>query len=417
MGGDETPYGGQPAGQPSISQRIQKTDMPIMVKMRHLQGGVEGVASLAQGVVYWMPPESAIKAAVAKATDPALSVYGADEGMPELTAALRHKLAAENGLTGYSVMVTAGANQAFTNIVLTLTDAHDRVALFCPYYFNALMTVQMTGGGANVVYGPCRPEDWHPDLDWLEQEMHGPQPPKLVMLVNPCNPSGVTLSRAELERASKICSDAGSWLLIDNTYEHFIWGQQEHLCVGGPHILHTFSFSKAYGMMGWRVGYIAYPDTDGQDFLGLQMVKVQDTVPICASLLSQHVALGALKLGRQWVLDNVATIRSNRELLLDALSPLGRLGSGVYGDGAIYLWARLPPGCEDDEAVVAWMVRRHRVAVIPGSACGCPGYFRAAFGKPAPDQYGEAAARLKQALQQLVKEGFAAVRAALPNPD
>ena len=51
------------------------------------------------------------------------------------------------------VMVTAGANQAFTNVVLTLLDAKDSVVLFKPYYFNHLMAVQMTGGGANTILG------------------------------------------------------------------------------------------------------------------------------------------------------------------------------------------------------------------------------------------------------------------------
>ena len=87
-------------------------------------------------------------------------------------------------------MVTAGANQAFTNIVLTLLDPGDRIVLFVPYYFNHLMAVQMTGGAADVVHGRCDPQTWHPDLDWLEQELARPNAPKMVVLVNPCNPTG-----------------------------------------------------------------------------------------------------------------------------------------------------------------------------------------------------------------------------------
>ena len=51
------------------------------------------------------------------------------------------------------VMVTAGANQAFTNLVLTLMDTGSKVVLFKPYYFNHLMAIQMTGGGGNIIYG------------------------------------------------------------------------------------------------------------------------------------------------------------------------------------------------------------------------------------------------------------------------
>ena len=90
----------------------------------------------------------------------------------------------------HEVMVTSGANQAFTNLVLTLLDPSDAAILFVPYYFNHLMALQMTGGGHSVVYGRCDPDTWQPDLDWLEQALSGPDPPKMVVLVNPCNPTG-----------------------------------------------------------------------------------------------------------------------------------------------------------------------------------------------------------------------------------
>lgn len=74
----------------------------------------------------------------------------------------------------YNVMVTAGANQAFVNVVLTLLDPGDSVVLFVPYYFNHLMAIQMTGGATNVVYGRCDAGTLHPDLDWLEQHLQSP---------------------------------------------------------------------------------------------------------------------------------------------------------------------------------------------------------------------------------------------------
>ena len=57
-------------------------------------------------------------------------------------------------------------------------------------YFNALMAVQMTGGAPTMAFGPSHPDTFYPDLEWLQQELDGPHPPKLVYLVNPSNPSG-----------------------------------------------------------------------------------------------------------------------------------------------------------------------------------------------------------------------------------
>jgi aspartate/methionine/tyrosine aminotransferase len=86
-------------------------------------------------------------------------------------------------------MVTAGANQGFVNVLLTLTDASDPVVLFKPYYFNHLMAIQMTGGARTVLFGP-HDAALKPDLDWLEAQLASEKPPKMVTIVNPCNPAG-----------------------------------------------------------------------------------------------------------------------------------------------------------------------------------------------------------------------------------
>lgn len=101
-------------------------------------------------------------------------------------------------------MITSGANQAFTNVVAALCDSSDKVVLFKPYYFNHLMALQMTEGGSNVTYGPCDPLTLHPDLDWLETALTGPNKPKMVVVVNPCNPTGIFLYLHPLHEHSKL---------------------------------------------------------------------------------------------------------------------------------------------------------------------------------------------------------------------
>lgn len=67
------------------------------------------------------------------------------------------------------------------------------------------------------------------------------------------------------------------------------------------------------------------------------------------------------------------------------------------------------PGCEDDEAVVAWLVRQHKVCILPGGSCGEPGYVRVAYANLQPELCVQAAARLKAGLQMLVEHGAAAL--------
>ena len=216
-------------------------------------------------------------------------------------------------------MVTAGANQAFVNVLLTLTDAENNVVLFKPYYFNHLMACQMTGGARNVILGEAD-SSLKPDLNWLEQQLQSDNPPKMVVIVNPCNPAGFLMTQSEVERAQALTAAAGSWLVLDNTYEHFTYKPGDsHFCMAAPNVVNIFSFSKAYGMMGWRVGYIALPDDSQAPGLGREMLKVQDTIPICPTQVSQVLALEAVREGRQWVTDHVAGLQGARQLPLHVL--------------------------------------------------------------------------------------------------
>ncbi len=62
--------------------------------------------------------------------------------------------------------------------------------------------------------------------------------------VDVADTTGVLLSRQQVERASELCAAAGAWLVLDNTYEHFVYDGREHFCMAAPHILNIFSFSK-----------------------------------------------------------------------------------------------------------------------------------------------------------------------------
>ena len=431
------------------SDRALATDDPIIVATKALIArsgrAPSDVASLAQGVVHWQPPAAALEAAARGAAAASSSSYGPARGLPELVDALGRRLTDFSGLpeNAYEPMVTAGANQAFANIVLACLDASDAAVLFAPYYFNHLMMLTASGiPRKNVLVGPRSAETMLPDLDWLEEtlfpssgrgasgasgEKRGGAPkPKLVVLVNPCNPTGVVLPRDLLQRASDLCAKAGTWLVVDNTYDHFVYGGAEHeMPLEAPHVLHVSSFSKAYGMAGWRVGWLASHRDSG---LGPSLLKVQDTVPICAPQLSQRVALAALEgpgAGAAWVAARVRGLEGNRAAVKAALAPLDALAaaeeggsgggsSGALGAarGAIYLWSRLPAsllrggargGGPTDAAVVGWLVRRHGVCLVPGSACGAPGRVRAAFANLEPEACERAAGRLASGVEELLE--------------
>ena len=167
-------------------------------------------------------------------------------------------------------------------------------------------------------------------------------------------------------------------------------------------------------MMGWRVGYIAFFDCqiapNGTKWcLKPEILKIQDSIPICAPVVSQRMAIGALGAGKQWVEKKLVTVASNRQMLKQAITEVLGKGSIVGGDGAIYVFAALPPpsapinGVPYDEQVCKFLVEEYGVAVIPGSACGAPNFIRVSYANLEPQQFAIGVERLQNGLSNLHK--------------
>lgn len=129
---------------------------------------------------------------------------------------------------------------------------------------------------------------------------------------------------------------------------------------------------------------------------------MQDTIPICPTQISQIVAAESLQEGRSWVTDRVTKLQRNRELALEALSVLGD-GAVAAQEGAIYFFAKLPDGL-DDEIVVERLIKEHRVTLIGGSSCGMPAYIRVAYANCSEEDCEEACRRLKTGLTKMIGE-------------
>lgn len=388
-----------------MSRRAGRTAFPVVTRVggwiaARRGSGRGDVLNLGQGVVHWAPPREAVEAMRAEVEMGAFP-YGPTLGRRELADAIMRKLmrrgsgfaGSEHGVspTTHQVMVTAGANQAYMNAVVALTDEADVGVLFAPFYFNHEMAHSLASVQCDVL--PCQPDTWQPDLHALRMRLAADtareRRVKMVTLCNPCNPTGAVYPRELLEEARDLTAKAGAFLVVDNTYEDFVFAPAATnaatttttTTVWGPNVVNVFSFSKSFGMMGLRLGYVVYPLELADAFL-----KVQDTVVIAPTGLAQAAGLACLeKVEETWVRDRVVGLEENRRVLLDAIARSGmdlkRDGTG----GSVFFMARLPSsslqssGRDDDEALVERLIADFGVGAIPGSACGAPGYLRLCF--------------------------------------
>jgi aspartate/methionine/tyrosine aminotransferase len=374
---------------------------PIVPVIGDLIRQVPGTISLGQGVVHYGPPREAIEAARRALADPGTHEYQDGAGLPALTDRLRAKLRIENGIDlsrGSQIMVTAGANMAFVHAVLAVTAPGDEVILPVPFYFNHDMATEMAG--CTTVRVPTDSQ-YQLRLDAIRAAIT-PRT-RAILTISPNNPSGAVFSEASLREVNDLCRDHGLYHIADEVYEYFTYGSARHASPGSfpgatPHTISMYSLSKAYGFAGWRVGYMVYPD-----HLAAAMMKSQDTILVCATVVSQVAAAAALDVGRSYCEPYAREFAGIRDSVLSALSSLAPLAEVPSVEGAFYVLLRvnteMPP-----MQIAERLIREHKVAVIPGPAFGMNDgcYFRVAYGALQKDSVEEGIGRLVTGLRTIL---------------
>ena len=383
------------------SIRLKSVQTPIIPVIGELIRQNPGTISLGQGVVWYPPPPQAAAQLAGFLANPALNKYQAVYGIPELVGEIERKLEAENRIEvgkGSSLFVTAGANMAFINVLLSIVDPGDEVILNTPFYFNHEMAIVMAN---------CRPvlvptDDRYQLQPRLIEASITPRT-KAVVTVSPNNPTGAVYPESVLREVNRICRERGVYHIHDEAYEYFTYDNARHFSPGSiagsaDHTISIFSLSKSYGFASWRIGYEVIPD-----HLSGAVNKVQDTVLICPPVVSQYAAVGAMQAGGGWCREKLVALSEVRQIALDLLAGLGDRCLVPEADGAFYFLIRLATELPS-MTVVERLIREHRVAAIPGSVFGMSDgcYLRVSYGALQKETVVEGLGRLVAGLKAIL---------------
>ena len=266
------------------------------------------------------------------------------------------------------------------------------------YYFNHEMAVTLAGCRAVAV---ATDDGYQPDPKAMEAAITDRT--KAVVTISPNNPTGAVYDRQALEQINRLCGRHGLYHISDEAYEYFVYDGAEHfspLSISGSsaHSIGLFSLSKSFGMAGWRCGYMLIPQ-----HLEMAVKKIQDTNLICPPIMSQHAAMAALAEGRPWIRRRTEGFESVRDLVLEALAPLGDRIELPRPGGAFYALMRIKTDQKDMD-LVETLIREHRVAVMPGSTFGVTGgcSLRVAYGALDRRTVAEGIGRLVRGLESLI---------------
>lgn len=361
----------------------------------------KAVIGLGAGEPDFDTPEH-IKAAGVKAIADGFTKYTAVDGIADLKTAIVNKFKTDNGFTYQSqqILVSCGGKQSFFNLAQALLNAGDEVIIPAPYWVSYPDMV-LLAGGVPVIIKTTQSQRFKISAKQLRAAITDKT--RLFVINSPSNPSGTAYSLAELKLLGEVLKEYPRLMIAtDDMYEHILWqGRHVNILNACPELYEQTivlnGVSKAYAMTGWRIGYAA-----GAESLIAAMRKIQSQSTSNPTSISQFAALEAISGDQRCVKTMVAEFNKRHDYAVAKLRTIRGIDC-IKTDGTFYVFPNVEKlinsleGVENDLDFAEYLIEKAGVALVPGSAFGCPGHVRISIATSL-ENLTNALARIEQAI-------------------
>ncbi|MBI3777826.1 MAG: pyridoxal phosphate-dependent aminotransferase [Gammaproteobacteria bacterium] len=285
--------------------------------------------------------------------------YTPSLGLPALRAAIAASYPADVRPDPARVVVTPGASGALQLIFAALVNPGDQVLMADPGYpCNRHFVRLFEGEPVSVPVDDATTYQLNADLirrHWTARTV-------AVLLASPSNPTGTLIETGEMAEIVRTVEQLGGVLIVDEIYHGLVYANEAVTAIAhSPEVFVVNSFSKYYGMTGWRLGWLVAPPA----YIPA-IDKLAQNIFLASSTVAQHAALAAFTPAVQEVLAQRRDIfRERRDYLLPALRELG-FRVPVVPQGAFYLYADASRFTDDSQAFALDLLERIGVAITPG---------------------------------------------------
>jgi aspartate/methionine/tyrosine aminotransferase len=297
--------------------------------------------------------------------------YTHNLGIPELREALAgYVTRLHRPVQPAQVAVTSAGVNALMLASQLLVDPGDRVVEVVPLWPNLQEIPKILGAEVVTVPLEFRPTGWTLNLERLLATLTPGI--KALYLNSPNNPTGWTISRADQQAVLAHCRAHGIWILADDAYERQYYADNHvapsflDIAEADDRVISTNTFSKAWCMTGWRLGWLVVPPGLVDD-LG----KLIEYNTSCTPVFVQRAGLAAVRDGEPVIAHMLGRLRSARDLLVGALKEIPGVEAALPS-GTMYAFFRIA-GVDDSLAFCKRLVSEVGLGLAPGSAFGPEG--------------------------------------------
>ena len=338
--------------------------MKVLDRARELEDLGMNVIHLEVGEPDFPTPEPIVTAA-RQALDNGHTKYTPAQGIPELRQLIAAHYKSEYGVAVAPdrVFVTAGGSGALLlATALTLNPGEGLLMTDPGYPCNANFMKSFDGEGQLVPVGP----EHRYQLSASLVKEHWRDNTRGVLLASPANPTGAIVDQKSLADIASVVREKSGHFIVDEIYHGLQYGNAVVTTALEFDAIVINSFSKYFGMTGWRLGWLVVPE----DAI-LNVEKLAQNLFICPSSIAQRAAIEAFSdRSRQIMERQRLAFEERRNLMVEGLRQLG-FGVPELPGGAFYVYARLPEALTDNsEAFCLKLLETHGVAITPGTDFG-----------------------------------------------
>jgi aspartate/methionine/tyrosine aminotransferase len=375
-----------------LAKRLDEVGFSDIVQVRNkvmeLRAAGQTVHAFHGGEPFFDTP-STVKYALLSAAVENKTRYAPSSGIPPLRDTLAAKLNEHNGLnvSAENVLVTAGGAHALYIAFQAVLDPGDDVLLFSPYW--TPIREMISGCQARALLVPTATAR-SAGLTRTLEDFTTPHT-RAIYYNTPQNPTGTVFSRAEAEEVAAFAIKHDLLVIADEAYEDLVY-EGSHFSIASlpgmaQRTISTYTFSKSYGMTGWRIGYAVATEPFMTGLRKLALYSVNGV-----STMTQWAALEALRIPRSELDARREEYRQRRDLLVNGLNEVGL--PCEMPQGAFYAFPQVTRIHKNSRMAAKTLLTKAHVATIPGVVFGGQGEGHVRFGyaiSPAAIQDGLAA--------------------------
>ena len=322
------------------------------------------IISLGVGEPLFNTPNPVISSAY-RAMHDGFTRYSDSRGIFELRKALSNKLRFENQIyvKPNQIIITPGAKMALSLSLMAILESGDEIINIQPCYPSFPQQILIANSSVKVKNLELEKNDFSIDYSKLKKILS--KKTKAIILNFPHNPTGKMLSLEEMKKLKQVLSNSECWIISDEIYEYLNFSKKKHLSIASDkdfakRCITINGFSKAYGMTGWRIGYLATKNK----IIGL-INKIHQHMNTNVAPFVQKAALDAMMMKRKNIKNFNSLLKFNNDYIFTSIKK-SKLLSIVQSDGGLFAFMNIRKTNLNSDEFSYQFLKRFNVATIPG---------------------------------------------------